>query len=196
MLRSARRPAASALSLSSVASAAARTSATPAATVAPRAPLGARTFFSFLSSNKKPSTSAKFETVPEPEPILSQNDLFHPLSQSPFEALREKGERIRTYSICPVSYEKHHETVHPKFECPGCGFPTHASEARYLEGKAEHDEVCPRLREVNEDEHDIRSGRRVSEFENLPGECAWVPGPCTARRPRTGGGWKGARHGT
>lgn len=140
-----------------------------AARVGPARPAAAaqhRTFFSFFGKNK---AASPFKSEADPEPILAQNDLFHPLSLSPFEALREKGQRIRTYSICPVSYEKHHEQRAVKYECPGCGFPTHASEERYLEGKAEHDEVCPRLREVNEDEHDIRSGRRITEFENMPG---------------------------
>lgn len=139
-----------------------------AARVTPAVPSTSRPFFSLFSSSKK--KNAAFESEPETKPLLAQNDLFHPLSQSPFEAIREKGERMRTYAICPVSYEKYHETKTVKYECPGCGFPTHASEERYLEGKAEHDEVCGRLREVNEDEHDIRSGRRVSEFENMPGE--------------------------
>jgi splicing suppressor protein 51 len=39
-----------------------------------------------------------------------------------------------------------------------------------VEGKEDHQEYCGRLREVNEDEHDIRSGRPMNEFENLPGE--------------------------
>lgn len=125
-----------------------------------------RTFFNIFQKKKQP----QFDQGTDNKLILSQNDLFHKLSESPFEALREKGERIRTYSICPVSYEKYHEQVAVKYECPNCGFPSHASEERWVEGKAEHDEYCPRIREVNEDEHDIRSGRRIVEFENMPGE--------------------------
>lgn len=53
--------------------------------------------------------------------------------------------------------------------CNDCGFPTHCSEEHYLQGKGEHEEYCGRLREVNEDEHDLRSGRVLGEFE-LPGE--------------------------
>lgn len=139
-------------------------------TIAPRPPalLGQqqRTLFGLFG---KKDNAAKFKPQDEPVIKLEQDNLFHPLSQSPFEAVREKGERIRKYSICPVSYEKHHESLPVKFECPGCGFPTHNSEARWEEGKAEHNEFCDRLREVNEDEHDLRSGRKVVEYENLPG---------------------------
>lgn len=128
-----------------------------------------RTLFGLFS--KKKDTS-KFQAQPEPAVKLEQDNLFHPLSKSPFEAIREKGQRIRTYSICPVSYEKHGETLPVKFECPGCGFPTHNSEARWEEGREEHNEFCPRLREVNEDEHDLRSGRKIVEFDNMPGKTA------------------------
>ncbi|KAK4683457.1 hypothetical protein P7C73_g6806, partial [Tremellales sp. Uapishka_1] len=104
-----------------------------------------------------------------PPPLLNQDDLFHPLSQSPLPPLRAKGDRIKALSLCPVSLEKYNERIHPAFECPDCGFPTHATEARWLEGKEEHEENCRRLREVNEDEHDLRSGREMVEFENMPG---------------------------
>ncbi|KAF7793095.1 hypothetical protein EIP86_004202 [Pleurotus ostreatoroseus] len=53
------------------------------------------------------------------------------------------------------------------FECPDCGWPTHCSEEHWKEDE-EHRKYCGRLREVNEDEHDLRSGRRLREFE-LPG---------------------------
>ncbi len=33
----------------------------------------------------------------------------------------------------------------------------------------EHYRYCGRLREVNEDDHDLRSGRKIKEFE-MPGE--------------------------
>jgi len=121
----------------------------------------------------------KTERVPEPEPKLklTQDNLFHLLSQSPFEDLRARGKRIETYALCPVSYEKYHETKPVRFECPDCGYPTHATEERWIEGREEHHaEACPRLREVNEDEHDLRSGRRLTEFENMPGKVAKTAG--------------------
>jgi splicing suppressor protein 51 len=112
----------------------------------------------------KPSAAATVTT-----PLLAQNDLFHPLSQSPFPALVDKANRIKNVSLCPTSLEKHDERTRPAFDCPDCGWPTHASQSRWIEGKEEHQEYCGRLREVNEDEHDIRSGRNMNEFENLPG---------------------------
>ena len=128
-----------------------------------------RTLFGlFKSKPSTPPNKSPQPAAPPPAPILSQDDLFHPLAQSPFEDLREKAERIRTVSICPVSVEKYNERVRPLFDCPDCGWPTHRSEERWEEGKAEHSEVCERLREVNEDEHDLRSGRRFTEFENMP----------------------------
>lgn len=48
--------------------------------------------------------------------------------------------------------------------------------------KEHHKHVCGTLREVNEDEHDLRSGRRMKEFE-FPGElhfCAGLPGSLSA----------------
>lgn len=131
----------------------------------------ARPFFSGLFGKKKTSSGWKTQTVSEPAPPkLAQDNLFHLLSQSPFEDMRNKGKRIETYALCPVSYEKYHETKPVRFECPDCGFPTHATEERWIEGREEHHaEACPRLREVNEDDHDMRSGRRLTEFENMPG---------------------------
>lgn len=126
-----------------------------------------RPIFSFLK--RKPSTSTNAFTPPA-APLLSQTDLFHPLSQSPFPALREKAARIKASSLCPTSFERYGERLRPEYECPDCGFPTHASRARWEEGRDEHMEYCGRLREVNEDEHDIRSGRQMREFEDMPGE--------------------------
>lgn len=43
--------------------------------------------------------------------------------------------------------------------------------------KEHHKHVCGILREVNEDEHDLRSGRRMKEFE-FPGKVEAVQEPC------------------
>ncbi|GAA5894537.1 hypothetical protein JCM5296_005123 [Sporobolomyces johnsonii] len=102
-----------------------------------------------------------------PKPLLSQDDLFHPLSQSPFPEMRAKGQRIKQLAYCPVSLEKYAEKVHVQFECPNCGFPTHATQQRWSEDE-NHARYWPRLREANEDEHDLRSGREMTEFK-LPG---------------------------
>ncbi|TFY82284.1 hypothetical protein EWM64_g1729 [Hericium alpestre] len=129
-------------------------------------PRTSRTFLSLFK--RKP-------TKPEPQPILTEDNLFHLFSQSPFPAVRARGEAIRTLAPCPVCASSHdHADAHVKaepravqFECPDCGWPTHCSEEHWAADE-EHKKYCSRLREVNEDEHDLRSGRRLREFE-LPG---------------------------
>jgi splicing suppressor protein 51 len=92
-----------------------------------------------------------------------------PLSVSPYPALVQKAERIKQVSLCPTSYERYGERVRPAYDCPDCGWPTHLSAERWREGYPEHKEYCDRLKEVNEDEHDIRSGRPMKEFDDMPG---------------------------
>ncbi|OBZ75941.1 Protein mss51 [Grifola frondosa] len=111
----------------------------------------------FLSWFKKSKPSGPKEKVP----LLTEDNLFHPFSQSPFPAVRARGEAIKKLAPCPAQPRA------VKFECPDCGWPTHCSEEHWKEDE-EHKKYCSRLREVNEDEHDLRSGRRLREFE-LPG---------------------------
>jgi splicing suppressor protein 51 len=118
-------------------------------------PIRARTLFSWLRGSSEAATSS-----------------ITPLSSSPHPALVQKADRIKAASLCPTSYEKHGgERVRPAFDCPDCGWPTHKNKERWEEGLAEHKEYCERLREVNMDEHDIRSGRKMKEFEDMPGMC-------------------------
>jgi hypothetical protein len=114
------------------------------------------------------------ETVaqrPDPVPTLLQDNLFHPFSKSPFPAIKARGEAISKLAPCPVcaaeSSDVHASPKAVKFECPDCGWPTHCLEEHWASDE-EHKKYCSRLREVNEDEHDIRSGRRIWEFE-FPG---------------------------
>lgn len=125
-----------------------------------------RTLFSFLRSKKT--------EAPKRQPILSQDDLFHAFSKSPFPALKQRGEAIKKIAPCPVcvssdAQELPTQTTVKKvtFECPDCGWPTHCSEEHW-HADEEHQRYCGRLREVNEDEHDLRSGRKMTEFE-MPG---------------------------
>ncbi|KAJ7724076.1 zinc-finger of mitochondrial splicing suppressor 51-domain-containing protein [Mycena maculata] len=110
----------------------------------------------------------------DPVPTLTADNLFHPFSNSPFPMLRARGEAIQKLAPCPVCTTSHaqghphaEEPRNVKFECPDCGWPTHCSEEHWKEDE-EHKKYCMRLREANEDEHDLRSGRRMFEFE-LPG---------------------------
>lgn len=142
-------------------------------------------------------------TPSEPKPILSQDDLFHPFSQSPFPAIRARGEAIQKLAPCPTCLSEHtgthaHTKAQPKsvkFECPDCGWPTHCSEEHW-KADENHAKYCSRLREVNEDDHDLRSGRRIQEFE-LPGAsimfCVCIfhsasTGSLLSRSPRHRGG--------
>jgi hypothetical protein len=117
----------------------------------------------------------KAPSKPESAPILAQDNLFHPFSVSPFPAIVARGEAIKSLAPCPVCVSHHdhthdHTKAQPQaiaFECPDCGWPTHCTEEHWLADK-DHAKYCSRLREVNEDEHDLRSGRRLREFE-LPG---------------------------
>ena len=128
-----------------------------------------RTFLSWL----KPKP-AKLDAAKRQEPVLTEDNLFHAFSKSPFPAIRARGEAIQKLAPCPVCAEEHHDHAHAhaqpkavKFECPNCGWPTHCSEEHW-QADEEHRKYCGRLKEVNEDEHDLRSGRRLREFE-LPG---------------------------
>ena len=117
----------------------------------------------------------KAPSKPESTPVLSQDNLFHPFSASPFPALVARGEAIKSLVPCPVCASHHdhthgHTKAQPRsiaFECPECGWPTHCTKEHWL-ADTNHARYCSRLREVNEDEHDLRSGRRLREFE-LPG---------------------------
>ena len=125
-----------------------------------------RTFLKLFKSSK-PQPKA------QPEPVLCQDNLFHPCSKSPFSQVRQRGEAIKKLAPCPVcaaSVDQGHPHVTRKkveFECPDCGWPTHCSEEHW-EADHQHHRYCGRLRESNEDEHDLRSGRKMTEFD-LPG---------------------------
>ncbi|KAG5342222.1 hypothetical protein C0989_004534 [Termitomyces sp. Mn162] len=109
------------------------------------------------------------------KPPQDTDSLFHKFSASPHPALRARSKAIQQLAPCPVCAADHdHVHAHTKaqpravnFECPDCGWPTHCSEEHHAQDQ-EHHKYCSRLREVNEDEHDLRSGRHLREFE-LPG---------------------------
>ncbi|TFK76593.1 hypothetical protein BDN72DRAFT_809299 [Pluteus cervinus] len=128
----------------------------------PAPPLQRRYLFNLF---KKPAEPQKAT------PILAEDNLFHPFSKSPFPAVRARGQAIESLAPCPVCASSHkHDHPQPlqvRLECPDCGWPTHCTEEHWHEDP-EHQKYCSRLREANEDEHDLRSGRRMREFE-LPG---------------------------
>jgi mitochondrial splicing suppressor protein 51 len=108
----------------------------------------------------------------------TQDSTIYPLSSSPFPDLRARAQSIKKISKCPVCTSHTHlptngnaDTPSPPklvaFECPDCGYPTHCSKEHWRED-TEHRRYCGRLREVNEDDHDLRSRRQKIEYE-LPG---------------------------
>lgn len=55
--------------------------------------------------------------------------------------------------------------AHVKFECPDCGIPAYCCEDHWMDDFENHIEICDTLRQINEDDHDIRSNRHFPEFE-------------------------------
>ncbi|KAI7857938.1 zinc-finger of mitochondrial splicing suppressor 51-domain-containing protein [Circinella umbellata] len=119
----------------------------------------------FSPSKKNASRDSTFEQSNRIK--LSPDNLFHKLSKSPLPELRDRAAIIKKYGVCAVcdTHENHDHKKAPVYECPDCGYPTHCSEEHYNEGYQAHQEICHILREQNEDDHDLRSGRPMKEFE-------------------------------
>ena len=120
----------------------------------------------------------------EARELLKPNNLFHPLSKSPSPEMRRRAAYIKQQAYCP--HPSHYATrspvsphdpevrklanarlppAHVKFECPDCGIPVSCSEEHWADDYEHHLEICDTLREINEDDHDLRSGRFFSEFD-------------------------------
>lgn len=92
---------------------------------------------------------------------LSQDNLLHPLISSPILNIRKKAMAIKSLALCPTSGMLEGN----EFTCPNCGFPTHCSEEHYRMDQERHErESCDTLRQINEDLHDMQSGRQFPEF--------------------------------
>ncbi|KAH7328517.1 PXA domain-containing protein [Stachybotrys elegans] len=140
--------------------------------------------FSFSSNGNRAAEGKGLET---PKLRLSQDDLFHPFSSSPVPEFRRRAAFMRQHAYCP--HPDHHATkmptvaakpedaattaeatmapAHVDFECPDCGFPVYCSKEHWMDHYEEHLEICDTLRQINEDDHDLRSGR-VFQEGNLP----------------------------
>ena len=152
--------------------------------------------FDFSSGQKPKSEPVEVPTppgleytpVPETEgrPLLLPNNLFHKFSESPSPEIRKRAAFMRQNAWCP--HGDHQQTrlvnvdgspntqttgtappAHVNFECPDCGIPVACCEEHWAEDYEKHLEVCDTLREINEDDHDLRSGRFFPEFE-YPGD--------------------------
>ncbi|QPH01259.1 hypothetical protein C2857_005458 [Epichloe festucae Fl1] len=145
---------------------------------------GSRNF----TSTTRSSTEAAAPGKASPSSILrlSQDDLFHPFSTSPVPEFRLRAAFMRQHACCPHPDHKPTKlpTVAPKadfsetasgsmppalvdFECPDCGFPVYCSKEHWMDHYEEHLKICDVLRQINEDDHDLRSGR-VFQEGNLP----------------------------
>lgn len=119
----------------------------------------------------------------EEKPILTPDNLFHPFSSSPSAAIRRRASLIKKNAYCP--HPDHHQTriplrpndpearksqtgllspAHVEFECPDCGIPVSCSEHHWADDYEAHLEICETLRQINEDDHDLNSGRFFPEF--------------------------------
>src|SRR5690606_5044374 len=82
----------------------------------------------------------------------------------------KRAAHMKEHAFCP--HEIHAtgkvQPEHVRFTCPDCGIPTYCSEAHWMEDYENHLVVCDALREANEDDHDLVSGREHDEF-NYPG---------------------------
>lgn len=116
--------------------------------------------------------------------LLQRNNLFHSFSQSPSPAIRKRAAYIKQHAYCP--HPSHRQTrqpegphdaeakkstsaaplapAHVKHECPDCGIPVYCCEEHWADDYENHLEICDTLRQINEDDHDLRSGRSFSEF--------------------------------
>ena len=128
------------------------------------------------------------EATPLPEvsgrPLLQSNNLFHSFSSSPSSEIRQRAAFMKQHAYCP--HPQHHQSrvptnpndpearkppsagqppAHVRFECPDCGIPVYCTEEHWADDYESHMEICETLREINEDDHDLRSGRFFPEFE-------------------------------
>lgn len=55
--------------------------------------------------------------------------------------------------------------AHVRYECPDCGIPVSCSEEHFADDYEQHLEICDILKQVNEDDHDLISGRFFKEFD-------------------------------
>ncbi|KAL8974586.1 MAG: hypothetical protein Q9197_001178 [Variospora fuerteventurae] len=125
------------------------------------------------------------EPTERPERVfLKPTNLFHSFSDSPAPGIRRRAAFMKSHAYCP--HPDHRQTravispqdpearkaannsTHPpafvNFECPDCGIPVYCSENHWMDDYESHSEICDTLRQANEDDHDLHSGRYFAEF--------------------------------
>jgi splicing suppressor protein 51 len=58
--------------------------------------------------------------------------------------------------------------AHVDFDCPHCGIPVACCEEHWAEDYENHVHYCDILRQINEDDHDLHSGREFWELYDYP----------------------------
>lgn len=114
------------------------------------------------------------------KPILAPDNLFHSFTNSPIPEIRQRAAFIRQHAYCehvdhqPTRLSENGEpsyhtgtlpAAHVDFECPDCGIPVYCSQEHWADDYEAHLEICDTLRQINEDDHDLRSGRIFPEFD-------------------------------
>ncbi|KAJ4359924.1 translational activator for mitochondrial COX1 [Didymosphaeria variabile] len=116
--------------------------------------------------------------------VLTEDNLFHSFTHSPIPEIRKRAAFMRQHAYCPhpdhkptrapnnpndLEARKDSESgtppAHVNFECPDCGVPVYCCEEHWADDYEAHLEVCDVLRQANEDDHDLRSGRFFKEFQ-------------------------------
>lgn len=137
------------------------------------------------SQHQKGAKARHVPSDPSLRHVLKPDNLFHSFSNSPAPEIRRRAALIKSHAYCP--HPSHHETrpspkppshsvtysttetkipaSHVRFECPDCGIPVYCSEEHWAEDYENHMEICDTLRQTNEDDHDLHSGRKFPEFE-------------------------------
>ena len=133
-----------------------------------------------------PLPSRTAQQPSEPNRVLLQpNNLFHSFTNSPSPEIRKRAAFMRQNAYCP--HPEHQATraptspddlearktgtrppAHVRYECPDCGIPVSCCEEHFISDYESHLEICDLLREINEDDHDLHSGRFFQEFDYPP----------------------------
>ncbi|CAG8951582.1 hypothetical protein HYFRA_00007498 [Hymenoscyphus fraxineus] len=150
------------------------------------APVGAQSSERILG-RRATSSAAQSQPNEAQRALLKPNNLFHKFSESPSPDIRRRAAFMRQNAFCP--HPDHRQTriptnpddpesrksptqglapAHVNFECPDCGIPVSCSEEHWADDYESHLEICDTLRQTNEDDHDLRSGRFFPEFEYPP----------------------------
>lgn len=134
---------------------------------------------------KYPPTASPYGEYRAPM-LLRPDNLFHSFTNSPIPDIRRRAQFIKQHAYCPHPAHKPirepqspHDAearkvgnpyskqppAHVHVECPDCGIPVYCSEDHWAGDYEAHLEICDTLRMINEDDHDLRSGRWFHEFE-------------------------------